>query len=47
VGTTYEFRIVREPLRINGPVTTITDRPRLGVEVDWALVGGDAAAQEI
>jgi L-alanine-DL-glutamate epimerase-like enolase superfamily enzyme len=34
----YEFRIVKEPLSIVGPVTTITDRPGLGVEVDWPLV---------
>ena len=34
----YEFRIVHEPLSIAGPVTTITDRPGLGVEVDWSLV---------
>jgi L-Ala-D/L-Glu epimerase / N-acetyl-D-glutamate racemase len=34
----YEFRIVQEPLSIVGPVTTITDRPGLGVEVDWPLV---------
>ncbi len=34
----YEFRIVHEPLSIAGPVTTLTNRPGLGVEVDWALV---------
>jgi muconate cycloisomerase len=34
----YEFRIVKEPLEIAGPVTTITSRPGLGVEVDWPLV---------
>jgi muconate cycloisomerase len=34
----YETRVVREPLAIAGPVTTITSRPGLGVEVDWALV---------
>ncbi len=34
----YEFRIVHEPLSIAGPVTTITSRPGLGVDVDWALV---------
>jgi muconate cycloisomerase len=34
----YEFRIVHEPLSIEGPVTTITNRPGLGVEVDWSLV---------
>jgi muconate cycloisomerase len=43
----YEFRIVKDPLRINGPVTTITDRPGLGVEVDWALVGGEAADRDV
>jgi L-alanine-DL-glutamate epimerase-like enolase superfamily enzyme len=34
----YDVRIVKEPLRIEGPVTTINDRPGLGVEVDWQLV---------
>jgi muconate cycloisomerase len=34
----YEVRVVQEPLAIEGPVTTINDRPGLGVEVDWALV---------
>jgi muconate cycloisomerase len=34
----YETRIVKEPLSISGPVTTITNRPGLGVEVDWGLV---------
>jgi len=34
----YETRIVKEPLSIKGPITTITDRPGLGVEVDWQLV---------
>jgi muconate cycloisomerase len=34
----YETRIVNEPLSIVGPVTTITDRPGLGVEVNWKLV---------
>ncbi len=34
----YEIRVVKQPLSIAGPVTTITDRPGLGVEVDWPLV---------
>lgn len=34
----YAVRIVKEPLSILGPITTITDRPGLGVEVDWELV---------
>lgn len=34
----YEQRLVKEPLTIRGPVTTITDRPGLGVDVDWELV---------
>ena len=34
----YEFRVVKNPLEIRGPYTTITDRPGLGVEVDWELV---------
>jgi L-Ala-D/L-Glu epimerase len=34
----YELRLVKQPLSIQGPVTTITDRPGLGVDVDWELV---------
>ena len=34
----HEFSIAIEPLEINGPVVSITDRPGLGVEVDWGLV---------
>jgi L-Ala-D/L-Glu epimerase / N-acetyl-D-glutamate racemase len=34
----YETRLVKEPLAIEGPITKITDRPGLGVDVDWALV---------
>ncbi|MDP6442728.1 MAG: enolase C-terminal domain-like protein [Pirellulaceae bacterium] len=33
----HETRIVLEPLKIAGPITTISDRPGLGVEVDWEL----------
>jgi muconate cycloisomerase len=34
----HEIRVVKSPLSIVGPMTTITDRPGLGVEVDWQLV---------
>jgi L-alanine-DL-glutamate epimerase-like enolase superfamily enzyme len=34
----HEFSIARDPIRIEGPLTTITDRPGLGVEVDWEVV---------
>ena len=34
----YEFRVVKEPLKIAGPVITLTNRPGLGVDVDWPLV---------
>lgn len=34
----HEFSIAKNPISIVGPVTTITDRPGLGVEVDWDLV---------
>jgi muconate cycloisomerase len=36
----HELRIVKNPLRIEGPLTTITNRAGLGVEVDWKLVAG-------
>ncbi|MEZ6063276.1 MAG: enolase C-terminal domain-like protein [Planctomycetaceae bacterium] len=39
LGPSYhEFSIVHEPLSIQGPFTTLPDRPGLGVEVDWHLV---------
>ncbi len=34
----HEFSIVKKPLEIKGPVISITDRPGLGVEVDWNVV---------
>ncbi len=34
----HETRIAREPLLIEGPNVTISDRPGLGIEVDWELV---------
>jgi muconate cycloisomerase len=33
----HEFSLVREPVRIEGPLVTVPDRPGLGVEVDWQL----------
>ena len=39
LGPSYhEFSIVREPLIIDGPFTTLSDRPGLGIEVDWDLI---------
>jgi muconate cycloisomerase len=34
----HETSIARNPISIAGPVTTITDGPGLGVDVDWAAV---------
>ena len=34
----HEFSIVKEPLRIEGPFTTLPDRPGLGIDVDWQCV---------
>jgi muconate cycloisomerase len=34
----HEVRIAKNPLDISGPVVTITDRPGLGIEVDWNVV---------
>lgn len=34
----HEIRIVKEPLKISGPIVEVSDRPGLGVDVDWALV---------
>jgi L-Ala-D/L-Glu epimerase len=39
LGPSYhEFSIVKEPLTIEGPFTTLPRRPGLGVDVDWDLV---------
>lgn len=34
----HEFSIARDPIQIAGPLTTISNRPGLGVEVDWDVV---------
>ena len=34
----HEFSIAKNPLKIRGPVVEITDRPGLGIDVDWAVV---------
>ncbi len=34
----HSVRIVTDPLVINGPNITISDRPGLGVDVDWSIV---------
>ena len=39
LGPSYhQFSIAKNPIHIDGPITTITDAPGLGVEVDWELV---------
>lgn len=39
LGPSYhEFSLVKQPLRIDGPFTTLTESPGLGVEVDWDVV---------
>ncbi|MEZ6052062.1 MAG: enolase C-terminal domain-like protein [Planctomycetaceae bacterium] len=39
LGPSYhEFSIVKSPLTIKGPFTTLPDASGLGVEVDWSLV---------
>lgn len=37
----HEIRIARNPLEIKGPVVTITDRPGLGIDVDWDTVNAN------
>ncbi|MHC4875877.1 MAG: mandelate racemase/muconate lactonizing enzyme family protein [Planctomycetota bacterium] len=34
----HEVRVVKEPLVIDGPTITVSDRPGLGVDVDWEVV---------
>jgi muconate cycloisomerase len=34
----HEVRIAKQPVEINGPLVTISDRPGLGIDIDWDLV---------
>ncbi len=34
----HEFSIAKNPISIQGPIVTITDRPGLGVDVDWDVI---------
>lgn len=34
----HEVRVVKNPIDISGPIVTITNRPGLGVDVDWDVV---------
>jgi len=34
----HEVRVAKNPVQIEGPITTIGELPGLGVEVDWNLV---------
>ena len=34
----HETSVVKEPLVIDGPTITVSDRPGLGVDVDWSVV---------
>ena len=34
----HETRVVKDPIDIRGPMVTISDRPGLGVEVDWQTI---------
>ncbi|CAK9017902.1 N-succinyl-L-Arg/Lys racemase (N-succinyl amino acid racemase) (NSAR) [Durusdinium trenchii] len=34
----HEFAVVKDPLRIEGPIVHMSDKPGLGVEVDWDVV---------
>ena len=38
----HEVRIVKEPLEIDGPNITLSDRPGLGIDVDWGVVESHA-----
>lgn len=41
LGPSYhEFSIVHQPLHIDGPLTTLCDRPGLGMDVNWSRVAG-------
>lgn len=37
----HEFSIAKNPISIQGPIVTITDRSGLGVDVDWDVVRGN------
>ncbi len=39
----YEFSLLKNPIRIDGPFTYVSEGSGLGVEVDWALVHDNRA----
>lgn len=34
----HEFSVAKDPLSIQGPIISITDKPGLGIDVDWEVV---------
>ena len=38
----HEVRLVQNPIPIRGPLVTLTDRPGLGIDVDWPVVRAHA-----
>ena len=34
----HEVRLAKNPIEINGPLVTLTDRPGLGIDIDWQAV---------
>lgn len=38
----HEVSVVKQPIKIEGPLVTVPDRPGLGVEVDWEAVRANA-----
>ena len=34
----HDIRIATNPLNISGPIVELSDRPGLGIDVDWATV---------
>ncbi len=40
----HEFSIAKNPLTISGPITEITERPGLGIDVDWEVVKANRCA---
>ena len=34
----HEVRLAKNPIEINGPLVTLTNRPGLGIDIDWQLV---------
>ena len=38
----HQVRVAKDPIDIRGPLVTISQRPGLGIDIDWDVVNAHA-----